>query len=340
MGQPLSIVGTGLVTSVGLSAPAACAAIRAGIANPTETRFLNSAGEWIAGHQVPLEQPCRGRSKLVRMAALAIAECLEPLPRADWQSIPLLLCVAERSRAGRLDGLDTELLAEVQRELDCSFAADSAVVAHGRVSVAVALQRSRELLTGRAAPYALIAATDTLLNWPTLSAYEQQGRLLAPGNSNGFIPGEGGGALLVGRSLEPGRLVCSGLGFGTEPAHIDSGKPLRADGLTAAIRGALHDAGCELHQLDFRITDLSGEQYYFKEAALAVARLQRVRKEQFDIWHPAECIGESGALAGLATVVVAEAACRKDYAHGPHILCHAANDAGQRVAMVLQQVSR
>src|SRR5262249_72697 len=109
----------------------------------------------------------------------------------------------------------------------------------------------------------------------------------------------------------------------------------RADGLTAAIKSALSDASCQLHDLNYRITDLSGEQYYFKEAALALGRILRQRKDEFDIWHPAECIGECGAAAGLPAPAGAAAACRKAYTLGPHILTHMANDSGQRSATVL-----
>jgi 3-oxoacyl-[acyl-carrier-protein] synthase-1 len=107
-------------------------------------------------------------------------------------------------------------------------------------------------------------------------------------------------------------------------------------GLAQAIRAALVDAGCNMHDVDFRLSDLSGEQYYFKEAALAVSRLLRVRKEEFDLWHPASIIGESGAVAGVAMIAVAEAACRKAYAPGPALLCHMSNDAGQRAAAIFQ----
>jgi 3-oxoacyl-[acyl-carrier-protein] synthase I len=130
--------------------------------------------------------------------------------------------------------------------------------------------------------------------------------------------------------------MCTGIGFGREAAHIDSGEPLRAEGLSLAIKAALTDAGCAMHDMDFRITDLSGEQYYFKEAALALSRTLRQRKEEFDIWHPAECIGEQGAAAGLAVVALADAACRKAFTKGPNILAHMANDAGQRAALSLQ----
>jgi 3-oxoacyl-[acyl-carrier-protein] synthase-1 len=186
-------------------------------------------------------------------------------------------------------------------------------------------------------PRVLIVATDSLLTWPTLSHFEQNDRLLTERNSNGFMPGEGAGALLIGPpSGKGGELLCTGIGFGRESAHIDSEEPLRADGLTQAIKAALTDAGCQMHDFDFRITDISGEQYYFKEAALALSRTLRQRKEEFDIWHPAECTGEIGATAGSAIISTAQAACTKRYTKGPNIIAHMANDAGQRSAISLQ----
>jgi 3-oxoacyl-[acyl-carrier-protein] synthase-1 len=334
-GQPIAILATGLVTSVGLSAPATCAAIRAKLTNPTATRFIDSAGEWIMAHQVPLEKPWRGRTKLSKMAAMAIEDCLADVPRKEWAQIPLLLCVAESERPGRLDGLDDQLFLEVQQELGVRFASESAIVPQGRVSACVALAQARELIYKHNKVRVLVAAADSVLTWPTLSAYERNDRLLTSRNSNGFMPGEAGGALLVARPNGKHLLLCTGVGFGMEQAGIDSEQPLRAEGLTRAIKNALSDAGCELHDLDFRITDLSGEQYYFKEAALALSRHLHQRKEEFDLWHPAECIGESGAVAGIAALAVADAASRKGYAAGPDILAHMANDAGQRAAAVL-----
>lgn len=333
---PIAILKTGLVTSVGLTAPSTCAAIRAKLTNPSETRFIDSGGAWIMAHQVTLDQPWRGLAKLAKMAAMVIEEALADEPQDDWVHIPLLLCVAEPDRPGRLDGLDDRLFTAIQAELGAKFAPQSAIVAHGRVGVAVALAQARTLLTGECTRV-LIAATDSLLTWPTLSHYEREDRLLTARNSNGFMPGEGAGALLVGAGeSQTCELVCTGIGFGREAAHLDSGEPLRAEGLSLAIKAALADAGCAMHDMDFRITDLSGEQYYFKEAALALSRTLRKRKEEFDIWHAAECTGEQGAAAGLAMVALADAACRKAFTKGLNILAHMANDAGQRAALSLQ----
>jgi 3-oxoacyl-[acyl-carrier-protein] synthase-1 len=334
--QPLAIVSTGLMTSVGLTAPAACAAIRCALTNPSETRFLNRDGERIFVHAVPRWEDLRGRPKLVLMAVEVIRECLRNVAEDEWARIPLLLCVAEHLRPGRTDGLDDRLFSEIQDAMRVSFSADSLIVPGGRVGIAVAALQARRLIAERRASRVLVAAVDSLITWPTLSAYEQQERLLTGETMNGFIPGEGAGAVLLGDATGEEQFVCTGIGTAMEPSTLESGEPLRGIGLSKAIRSALVEAGREMHDLSFRIADLSGEQYYFKEAALALARTLRKPKESFDLWHPAECIGETGATAGLAMLAVAEAACRKGYAPGSRILMHLAADDGQRAALTLE----
>ena len=117
---------------------------------------------------------------------------------------------------------------------------------------------------------------------------------------------------------------------------MDSEEPLRAEGLSMAIRAALTEAGQPMHAFEYRITDLSGEQYYFKEASLALSRTLHQPKEEFDLWHPAECTGEAGALAGAAIVALADSASRKGYGKGSNIIAHMSNDTGQRAALSLQ----
>ncbi|MFS7138050.1 hypothetical protein ABMZ66_23510, partial [Pseudomonas aeruginosa] len=60
MSQALSIVASGMVSAVGLSAPASCAAIRCALDNFQETRFIDQGGEWLLAASVPLEQPWGG----------------------------------------------------------------------------------------------------------------------------------------------------------------------------------------------------------------------------------------------------------------------------------------
>ena len=335
---PLCIVGSGMVSAVGLSAPASCAAIRCAIDNFQETRFIDRGGEWLIAASVALEQPWRGRIKLIKMAARAIAEALHSTPGLNPHDTPLLLGLAEAERPGRLEGLDKGLLHAIEDELGLRFHPSSNVIVRGRVSAAVALLNARTLIHQAGHHHVLVAGVDSFLSAPTLAAFEERQRLLTSQNSNGFIPGEGASAVVLASPLGSAgpQLTCIGLGFGMEKATVEAEDiPLRAEGLTQAVRAALSEAGCGLEQMDYRLTDLSGEQYYFKEASLALGRSLRVRKEFFHLWHPADCIGEVGAAIGPVMLAVALAASRKGYGEGPNIFCHLGNDAGERAVALL-----
>lgn len=337
MSQPVAITAVGMVTGVGLNAPASCAAIRCAIDNFQETRFMDDGGEWIMGCSVPLEQPWRGKTKLIKMAVLAIRECLAQCPQLKPEATPMMLCLPETDRPGRVFEDDSAFFHDLQQELGMQFHAKSRVIALGRVSVGVALQHARGLIHTGVARHVLLVGTDSLLVGATLAAFMEREYVLTSNNSDGFIPGEAGAAVVVEplyRQAEP-QLVCYGLGFGVETAHVDSGEPLRAEGLTTAIKAALQEARCEMHDLDFRITDISGKQYYFREATLALGRILRVRKAEFDIWHPADCVGETGATVGFIALGVIKAACEKRYSKGHNVLVHAGSDDGKRIAAIV-----
>jgi 3-oxoacyl-[acyl-carrier-protein] synthase I len=334
----LAVVASGMMTSVGLSAPAACAAIRCVINHFAETRFVDTAGKRIIGCEVPLPQPWRGLAKLVHMVVPPLRECLAVAGAVKPEQVPLLLCVAEKDRPGRLAGLDDRLLVEVQREAGVRFHPSSSVFAQGRVGGAVALEQARRLLENEGAPGVLLAGVDSYLMAPTLRAYEEHGRLLTAKNSNGFIPGEAGAAVLLagpGRAKAP-ELTCLGIGFGHEPATIESDLPLRGDGLVQAIRAAFKDANQTYEAVDYRLTDISGEQHSFKEASLALTRTMRVRKAEFTLQHVGDRIGEVGAAVLPCLLAVARAAARKGYAPGKGVLCHLHNDGPERAALILR----
>jgi 3-oxoacyl-[acyl-carrier-protein] synthase-1 len=280
--RPISILASGMVTGVGLDSPSSCGAIRCGIDNFSETHFMDKGGERIIGSQVPLEQPWRGLPKLVRMVVPAIQECLVQTGGVGPELIPLLLCVAEKERPGRLEGLEEELFSRVQVELGVRFHVRSGVIARGRVAGGLAMIQARELIYEHRVPFCIIAGVDSYLIAATLTEYEDKRRLLTSKNSNGFIPGEGAAAILVGVQQDAD-LRCLGIGAGLESATVDSEQPLRADGLVTAFHEAFADAGCTIDDLDFRVTDCNGEQYWFKEAGLAQTRTIRVIKYGFDI---------------------------------------------------------
>lgn len=344
---PLAVLSTGMVTGVGWSTEASCAAIRVGITGFVETRFMYD-GEFIQGCPVPFETHYRGRRKLIEMATHAIGEALAPLDAQgyDTKRVPLLLCLSEPDRPGRFDGLDETLLSDIVEQLQRPFHPQSAVIAEGRIGGVKALVRARELIENDAQiERVLVCGVDTLLVAGTLNHYHDERRLLTEDNSDGFIPGEAACAVVLGPAggASAAAVALMGIGFADEPAPINSEQPLRADGLVAAIRQAVAEAGVSYPQMAYRLTDNSGEQYGFKESALAMTRVVRPTKPKFDIEHPADCIGEVGAATVLGMLAVAHMAERKSYASGRFmgdvVLCHVGSDKSDRAAFIIRAVS-
>jgi 3-oxoacyl-[acyl-carrier-protein] synthase I len=332
----LALLGTGLVSGVGLTAEACCAAIRCGVNNFRETRFVGSDGEWLIGSEVELEEPWRGIERLTKMGARAIAECFAAAGEAKPELIPALICTAELERPGRFEGLSHVLLQDMERELGFRLHPHSRVIAQGRVGGAMALVRARRALTDGRYSRVIVAGVDTFLTATTLAAYDRNDRLLRRDNSNGFIPGEAASAVLLAawqQKIEA-PLLLQGLGFAQEPAPFGSGKPLRAEGLVQAMRAALREAGMGSKDCDCRIADMNGEQYRFKEAALAMTRLLRDRKTAFSLWHLADTIGEIGAATLPAMLVLLSVAAQLDYLPGQVLLGHLCNDDDKRAAFI------
>ena len=71
-----------------------------------------------------------------------------------------------------------------------------------------------------------------------------------------------------------------------------------------------------------------------------MTRAMRVRKENFFLWHTADCVGETGAAAVPSALAYALAAALKNYAPGSGALCHFGNDAGERAALVIRSADR
>jgi 3-oxoacyl-[acyl-carrier-protein] synthase-1 len=271
------------------------------------------------------------------MLASVIQESFETDPDLVPADTPIIVCFPERERPGRMEGLNDRTLYAAQKTLAFEMHRASITVSQGRVGGAVALREARKMIYEEKFEAVVIAGVDSYLSAQTLTGFEDRRRLLTSENSDGFIPGEGASAVIVKmpRPSEDPQLVLIGLGFGVETATIEKEEPLRAAGLTEAVKSALQNAGVEMGWLDFRITDVSGEQYWFKEASLAITRVLRTHKDEFDIWHAADCIGEVGSAAGPAALNFAWHASENKYSSGPNILCHFGNDDGKRAALVL-----
>jgi 3-oxoacyl-[acyl-carrier-protein] synthase-1 len=329
-----------MVTGLGFNAPATFAALRAGISAVSELPWSDyDTGKPLRGARVLLPQWWEGVGKLADLLAPAVLECLRAAEPERPESIPLLIGVADPGRPGRTAGLEQRLLDEIEFRLGVSSHPASRVFPGSQVGCAYALLRASELLSAGKAAACVVAGVDSYLQQATLDGYKEQRRLMTGKNSNGFFPGEAGCALLVVPAGRVTRDEVRIVGFGTaqEPATIAGTAPLRATGMTQAVKEALLMSGVAFQDISLRITDLSGEHYKFKEALIVLTRLDRgVRETPLELWHPIEYVGEIGAAIIPCLLGWTLHAQQFGYAKGPLTLCHVGSDAGHRAAMVLK----
>ena len=335
--NPLYVSAAGLACPVGLTWPSACAAMRAGISRKNISAYTDNKGREIVVSYLPQLIPenasCEARWLFLLTQALRDAMG-DSGPRAI-ERLPMFLALppssSDRPYAVNqiCDALSKELAARLSPDLLQIFCDG----AHGGY---VALQNGRASV--HAGRPCIVAAADSFLSARRLLALAEKQRLLVEGNSDGIIPGEAACAMLLSHDRRHALGQVSGIGFAVEPSRLDNSTPLRAEGLVAAAQAALDEAGLQLADLDFRLSDAAGESFYFKEQSLLVSRLLRARKPEFPLWLPAASLGDTGAAAGLCSLLWAMAAWSRDYAPGPRALACAGNDQGARAAIVIESV--
>jgi 3-oxoacyl-[acyl-carrier-protein] synthase-1 len=334
----LAVKASGMVTSVGFNSRASCAAMRAGIRGVNETNLWDAeTGTYLAAGKVSLPHWWVGLGKFAELVAPAINECLQAANSVHPTAIPILLGVSSPDRPHRFDRFDEQILEEIAYRLGFPLNRRSHVISHDRVSILLALREGAKLIDAGEAPCFIVAGVDSLIQQELVEHFLEQRRLLTPKNSNGFSPGEAGSAILVSQATlrATGELRIRGMGLGREQATIDSEEPFRSAGLIQAIGEALREASCKVEDLHYRVTDLNGERYKFKEMVLAMMRYERERREGlFDLWHPIEYIGDVGAAIGPIVLGVALDAGQNQYGPGPNVLCTFGNDNGERGALV------
>jgi 3-oxoacyl-[acyl-carrier-protein] synthase-1 len=342
MAGDMDIVATGMVCSVGLTAATACAAMRAKVAKFNDLPYRDNEGEPIVGAVVPgLPFDMRKHQRLVELLCMALRDCLGSGEVKSTERIPLIVGLAEPERPGGAAGTDS-IIREVEAALGLRFNPKlSRTIPMGHVAGFEAMRQAREILKDGGVSVCLVCGVDSLINAAALRWLEQHDRLKTPGNSDGVIPGEGAAGILVSRPEDEPSGGCVariiGLGFAHEKSSILTEEPLLAEGLASAGRSALAEAGLQMHEIDFRLSDVSGESYGFREQALVGSRLMRVRRECLPIWHCADAIGDTGAAAGVCQMIAAQQAFRRRHAPGRRAIGFTSSTQGARAAAVLER---
>ncbi len=359
--RTIAITGLGAVTPVGLSIPATCAALRAGVPRMLTIAGWNDMGplppedlvagrvpmEWIRndaltdwpGHErmgMELPQP----HLLLSPDDVRLAEMAVPAAEEAWTDAG-----RPEGRVGLYLGLPEDddgraIAAAVAEALGLRFELQRGDRL-GRAAALAAIHRAvRHLGEGRV-DVALVGGVDSLLRRDTLASLAAAGALRSDDNPAGVIPGEAAVFLVLqgGTSARNARAWIAGSALAEEPT-TGTDEPNKAVGLTQAFRKARKTAPAYASR-PLIVCDLTGERYRTLEWSLALVRalgdlhLSPETPKGAELWHPADCVGDTGAASGALSVAWGAVAMRKRYAFSKHVITWGASDGSLRACVLL-----
>lgn len=325
----------GMATPVGLRAASACAAMRAGIDQRFEMEYLDNRGEGIMGSFLErLGWDRTRRERWLMLLAYALTDLALSRGKAILQ-LPMIVTVPADTRGGL--ATPEELAAALDPLLATALDPRRIfVIDGGSVGGLWALSEARRWLRTWGDGMVLVGGADSFIEARVLARIAREGRLLSEDNADGFTPGEAAACLLIGASRKGSLAAILGLGFGDEPGRLDNDVPLRSEGLADAARQALQEAGLGMHELDFRLSDATGEAYWFKEQVLVISKLLRHNMQAFPLWLAATTLGHVGCAAALVNAVTAIDAWQRGRAPGRRAIVYGSGNAGERGALVLE----
>jgi 3-oxoacyl-[acyl-carrier-protein] synthase-1 len=351
--DPIVVSAVAAISPVGHSAAVTFTSIKAGltrISESSELKIRNQKGKLMQVNCAAVIGITDGHRRYLRhfrMAVRAFAEVLgnARLDECLLDSTALHLVLAEPERPGMDDRVEKELMRKMSSVLGITdLTSRTTITSTGHAGAFEAVQAAMKAITTGQYSRAIVGAVDGYLDELTLEWLNDTGRLKTDDNSKGFVPGEGA-AFLV---LEPyssttarkgsALAMLAGIGNMVEPNNIFEKSACTGDGLTGAIRSAFKMAG-DSSPVSLVVCDLNGERYRANEWGLAMSRSFGTRSPPSLLWHPADCLGDCGAAAGVLNLVFGTLALKQRNAQENHVLVWGSSDDGQRGAALLTKVS-
>jgi 3-oxoacyl-[acyl-carrier-protein] synthase-1 len=337
-----------MMSSLGLDCASSCAAIRAQICRFREVEELHYCQGEDSSEPMPVimapafdERPADDLGSLL-LGALRDLVVNAKLARAEFLTIPVSLSLPSWAPAARIPEVRDRFLLDVSARGGYPTLARAKVTADDGAGMMAALAWAQGSIASGEIRGCVVAGVGSYFHSETLARLDAAGRLKSERNTDAFIPGECGVALLV-ESLDLVEKhggtplgVLHAIGQGHEPRGVASREISSGRGLGQAIEQAL-GAAQATESIEWAACDLNGESYRAREWGLAQVYLPRLLAKVRTVWHPADCLGDvGGASAGVLLATVARAFAR-GYHPSDRALVWTASEQGARSALVVDK---
>jgi 3-oxoacyl-[acyl-carrier-protein] synthase I len=346
--KPISFIGTGAITSVGMSAVTTAAAVRAGISGFQEHSYMvNKEGDpYILGMVPSINPDIIGVKRYIELVTPSILEALVPLQQLaqEQRKINVLLGLPEKRPGLPIDL--AERLSYSIRSIDTERyqIKEVSTTYKGHTSGLMALAAAENFLSEEQCEFCLVGGVDSYFDPVTLDWIENNEQLHTPLNAWGFIPGEAAAFCLLcstetaNQYQFPIKAQLLAAATVQEKNCIKTETVCIGEGLTAAVRETMQ-ALPEGMKIDQTYCDQNGEAYRADEFGFMLARLAENFVDPSEYIAPADCWGDVGAASGPLFINLHCAASEKAYNKGSISLLWASSEAGDRSAVILTSIA-
>lgn len=348
--QGAAILSLGMISAVGIGAQQTASSVRAGISRFCETSIYDRRFQPFTMSLVPdeclppLEQSLEEtvgltarQARMLRLASPALGEALAGV--ADVGQIPILVGTPE-AFPNRADPAGKKFLEQLATQSGLKFnLARSKMFPHGRAAGLLALREALARLQSGENSSVIVGGVDTYLDLYLLGTLDMEGRILAKGVMDGFVPGEGAAFLLLTApyksTSDQGQISrIAGAATGVEKGHRYSEEPYRGDGLASTIQELFAAIPSVKDNVQTVLAGFNGENFWSKEWGVAYLRSKERFQENVRIEHPADCFGDPGAALGPLMLGLGAVGMQKGYLDGP-CLVWCSSDRQERGAALI-----
>ncbi len=332
---PLHVIGTGMVSAVGLNRAQSVASFLAGVSGFSDMVAPDILMDTQTVARVPADWRLRAGAAewLINLATRAAREAMEEA--AAEPSTSILICCApecERDHPCWTELSRQAFLEEIQHRLKGPFAPGSRLIEGGPAALIGALPRiASELIAGNA-DHAVLVGVDSMTNASDLARFRSLDRLLGQ-TSQGLIPGEGAGALVLS-ARRTSNIVLLNAAFDQEDNPVTGVRQSQGHGMLRALKSVCSGSVSE-DKIDFIVSNSNGERYSAMEALIYRSRFYRSHRDTLPVAFPAMSFGDTGCASGAISLVIAADAIGRGIAPGSKVMIEVASDFGQRAAVYL-----
>ena len=345
--DPIVVSGVAAVSPVGHTAAVSFSSVRAGLARigeSPELRIRDERGRLMTVTCAAVAGITDGQRRYLRLFRMAVRAFAQVLINADLggaglKNTTLHIALAEPERPGMDHRVEQDLVRKMIQVLGLTPPVQTTLTTTGHAAVFEALTHAMSALASGGIDRAIVGAVDGYLDELTLQWLKDTDRLKTEDNPKGFIPGEAAAFLVLERqsscAARGGRVLArlESSANSVEPNSLYDKVPCSGEGLTGAIRQAIVASGAP-PEIVLTLCDLNGERYRANEWGLTLVRAFGEAGPPAVTWHPADCMGDSGAAAGALNLVFASLAADRRLANG-RVLVWGSSDDGQRGAAIL-----